>query len=310
MSPLRTAVADYLSVRRALGYQLARHERLLPQFVDYLEHAGAATVTVEHALAWATLPSETSPRWQAERLSVVRGFASWLAAVDPAAEIPPADLLPCPRQRAVPYLYSDDDVAALLAATDAIRSRLRAATYRTLIGLLAVTGMRIGEALAVDRADVNLRRGRLLVRSGKFDKTRELHLHTTSVDALRGYLELRDRLRPDALTATPALFITTRGSRLGYSCVKTTFRQLAGRAGLKARSAACRPRLHDLRHSFAVNSLLDAYRSGADVHARLPLIATWLGHADPANTYWYLSAAPELLSLAAQRLDAHVGDRR
>lgn len=310
MSPLRTAVADYLSIRRALGYKLARHERLLPQFVDYLEQAGAATVTIEHALAWATLPSEASPRWRADRLSIVRTFASWLAAIDPATEIPSADLLPCPRQRAVPYLYSDDEVAALLAATDTFRSRLRAATYRTLLGLLSVTGMRIGEALALDRADVDLRRGLLVVRSGKFDKARELHLHKTTVDALRGYLGLRDRLRPDTVTATPALFITTRGFRLGYRQVTTTFRQLADRAGLKARSAACRPRLHDFRHCFAVNSLLDAYQAGVDVHARLPLIATWLGHADPANTYWYLSAAPELLALAAQRLDAHLAARQ
>jgi integrase len=159
MSALHHAVDEYLEIRRSLGYKLERHEKLLEQFVDYLDEIPATTVTVEHAMAWATLPTGATTLWWRERLSKVRGFAAWLAAIDPATEIPPTDLLPCPRQRAIPYLYTDNDITALLAATGTIGSVLRAATYQTLIGLLAVTGLRIGEAINLDRGDLDLGSG-------------------------------------------------------------------------------------------------------------------------------------------------------
>lgn len=305
MSGLHQAVDDYLEIRRALGYKLDRHERLLAQFVDYLDEIPATTVTVEHAMAWATSPTGATTLWWRARLSVVRGFAVWLAAVDPATEIPPTDLLPCPRQRAIPYLYTDNDITALLAATGTIRSVLRAATYQTLIGLLAVTGLRIGEAINLDRGDLDMQTGVLVVRSGKFGKSRELPLHDTTVEALRDYLKIRDQLQPD--TATGALFISTVATRLGYRDVSGTFRQLTQQAGLTPRSLSRLPRLHDLRHSFAVNTIIDGYRTGADVQTRLAQLSTYLGHVDPANTYWYLSAAPELLALASERLEDHLG---
>ncbi len=308
MSALHQAVEDYLEIRRALGYKLEHHEKLLVQFVDYLNEIPITTVTVDHAMAWATLPTGSTTLWWQTRLSIVRGFAVWLAAIDPATEIPPTDLLPCPRQRAIPYLYSDDDITALLAATGAIRSVLRGATYRTLIGLLTVTGLRIGEAISVDRDDLDLRNGLLVVRSGKFGKSRELPLHETTVEALADYMRLRDRHQPDP--ATEALFISTVGTRLCYRNVSRTFRQLTQQAGLTPHSASHLPRLHDLRHSFAVNTIIDGYRTGADVHARLALLSTYLGHVDPANTYWYLSAAPELLALASERLEDYLGGRR
>jgi integrase len=307
MNGLDQAVADYLTIRRALGYKLEHHGRLLPQFVDYLHEIGTTRITVEHAMAWAMMPTGSTARWWRARLSVVRGFALWLAASDPATEVPPADLLPCPRHRAIPYLYSDNDIAALLAAAGTIRSVSRAATYQTLIGLLCVTGMRIGEAISLDRSDLDLRLGLLVVRSGKFGKSRQLPLHGTTVAALRGYLELCDRLEPHP--STGALFISTVGTRLVYRNVSRTFRQLTQRAGLMPRSAS-RPRLHDLRHSFAVNTIIDGYRTGVDVQARLALLSTYLGHVDPANTYWYLSAAPELLALASERLDQHQGGQQ
>lgn len=307
MSPLRQAVADYLTIRRSLGYKLERAGRLLPQFIDHLEDVAAATITVEDALTWAMLPGGGRVNWWAERLSIVRGFAAWLAAHDPSVEVPPAGLLGSRPRRTTPSLFSEDDVAALLAATATIRSPLRAATYRTLLGLLAVTGMRIGEALGLDRCDLDLDRGVLVVRSGKFGKARQLPLHHTTLRVLAGYLVDRDRLRPDA--DPDALFITTRGTRLAYGYVKVTFRQLIDRAGLQAHPGSRPPRLHDLRHSFVVNSVLDAYRTGADVQARLPALSTYVGHVDPAATYWYLSAAPELLALAGQRLDEHLEGR-
>lgn len=304
MNPLRDALADYLSIRRAMGYKLERAGKLLGQFVDYLDDAEIATVTVEHALAWSMLPADASVNWWAHRLSVVRGFASYLSTVDPATQVPPTDLLPCQHKRAIPYLYSDDDLAALLAATDMLSTPLRTATYRTLLGLLSVTGMRIGEAIRLDRSDVDQRSGLLVVRSTKFGKDRQIPLHPTTMQELTGYLSRRDRFCPHP--DTTAVFISTAGTRLRYCNVNWTFLKLVDRARLTPRSASCRPRIHDLRHTFAVNTVLDGYRAGADVHARLPLLSTYLGHVHPANTYWYLSAAPELLALAGQRLDDYV----
>lgn len=308
MTPLRQCVDDYLATRRAMGYTLERAGRLLPQFVDYLDEAGATTVTVEHAVAWATLPAGDKRAWWAERLSIVRGFASWLAAFDPATEIPPSDLLPRASGRTTPYVCSQREIEALLAAAGNIPTPLRAATYRTLIGLLAVTGMRVGEAIGLDRVDFDSDLGVLQVRSGKFAKSRLLPLHDTTIEALHDYLKLRDRLCRDV--RTPALLVSTVGTRLHYCNVTKTFRQLATQAGLTPRSPSCRPRLHSLRHSFAVHSFLDSYRAGADMQAMLPLLSTYLGHVDPANTYWYLSAAPELLALAGQRLEDHLGGLR
>ncbi len=307
MSRLDQAVDDYLTVRRAMGFKLALAGRLLPQFVDYLNQAGATSITVEHALAWARLPINSTVGWWAQRLSVVRGFATWLAATDPATEIPPRDLLPGRARRATPYLYSPEDIAALLAAASLLRPKLRAATYQTLISLLSVTGMRIGEAIALDRADLDVRHGVLLVRLGKFGKTRQLPLHHSSVAALQDHLRMRDRLRPDA--DSPALLINTRGVRLAYGVVGHTFRQITQQAGLTPRTPSCRPRLHDLRHSFAVDTILDSYRAGTDMHQMLPRLSTYLGHANPDHTYWYLSAAPELLALAGQRLEDHLEGR-
>ncbi len=281
MSPLHAALVDYLSVRRAMGYKLERAGKLLAQFVDHLDDAGVVTVTVEHAVTWASLPTGVSVNWHAHRLSVVRGFATYLSTIDPATEVPPPELLPEGSKRATPYLYADEEVAALLAATDILSTSLRRATYRTLLGLLVVTGMRIGEAIRLDRGDLDVRAGLLVVRSTKFGKDRQVPLHPTTTRALTGYLQLRDRNFPEP--DTPAMLVSTAGTRLGYSNVHWTFRKLVDHAGLQPRSASCRPRIHDLRHSFAVNTVLDGYRTGVDVQARLPLLSTYLGHVHPAR---------------------------
>jgi integrase/recombinase XerD len=299
-SPLRQALADYLALRRSLGYTLARPAKLLGQFISFLEVAGAETVTVEHALSWARLPDGNS-NWWAHRLSVVRGFANYLHSIDERHEVPAGDLLRWRGRRANPYLYSDDEIVALIDAATVLRFAFRAATYQTLIGLLAVTGMRVGEAIRLDLGDFDQRAGVITVRWTKFDKTRQLPLDPTTVDALRVYLARPDRPR------TTALFCSPGGSRLVYSNVHATFRILRAQAGLQPKTATCRPRIHDMRHSFAVRSLLDAYRDGTDIGHRLALLSTYLGHVNPAGTYWYLSAAPELLALAAQRLDQHRG---
>ena len=193
------------------------------------------------------------------------------------------------------------DPLALMAAAHILRSPLRVLTYQTLIGLLAVTGMRIGEAIRLDRSDLDFDTGVLTIRMSKFGKSRELPLHGSTLEALQTYLQQRDQLYPRP--TAPSLFISTAGTRLLYCGVHGTFLRLVRQAGLQPRSAACRPRPHDLRHSFAVRTVLDAYRTDANVATRLPLLSTYLGHLHPANTYWYLSAAPELLALAGERLE-------
>ncbi len=305
MNPLRQVLIDYLTVRRALGYKLERDEKLLTQFLTYLEELGQQHISTETALAWATLPAEAHRSWCSYRLSVIRGFATHLRTIDPATEVPPTNLLPWRACRATPYLYSEEEIAALLTATATLSRPHRAATYRTLIGLLVVTGMRVGEAIALDRSDFDSGNALLIVRKGKFGKSRELPLHPSTEDALRGYLRRQDR--PRSTRDIPALFVSTAGTRLLYCNVQWTFGRLVRHAGLKPRSTSCRPRLHDLRHGFAISTVLDGYRDGNDPAARLPLLSTYLGHVDPAKTYWYLSAAPELLALAAHRLEHHLG---
>lgn len=305
MSPLRQALADYLALRRSLGYKLAGAERLLGQFVAYLEERGEKTIVTERALAWATLPANGEASWLFLRLSAVRGFAAYMQTIDPATEIPAADLLPRRRSQTTPYLYSDEQIAALIAAATTLRGTHRIATYQTLVGLLAVTGMRIGEAIGLDRVDVDFQAELIVIRNTKFGKSRELALHRSTVEALRRYLGRGDRPH----SATDAVFLSTAGARLLYSGAQRTFAKLATRAAVEPRSGKCRPRLHDLRHSFAVRTILDGYRSGGEVEGRMAALSTYLGHTDPANTYWYLSAAPELMELAAERLERHLGDR-
>jgi integrase len=302
MTTLEQQAADYLRIRRALGFKLERAEKLLAQYLAYLDTIGQDCVTVENALQWDRLPAAGSGNWWAQRLSVVRCFASYLHALDPAHEIPPADVLARRIQRSVPYLYTEQEIWALMAATDRLRGRLRQTTYRTLIGLLAVTGMRVGEAIRLDRPDLDLANGLLTVRGSKFGKSRELPLHPTTVTALRECLRIRDAHQHSDLT--DALLISPAGTRLIYCNVHATFRHLRADAGLQPRSPACRPRVHDLRHRFAVQTLLDWYRDGVDVQPRLPLLSTYLGHTHPRHTYWYLQAAPELMAIAGQRLEA------
>lgn len=302
MSALRVELARYLTIRRALGFKLARAELLLADFCRYLDAIGADTVTADNAFAWASLPPNGNSSWWGQRLSVVRAFARHLHAIDPVHEVPPPGLLPSRTHRAVPYLYSDADIAALMGAARELRSPLRAATFETLIGLLAVSGLRIGEALRLDRGDVDLDDGVLRIHRTKFGKSREVPLHPTTVEALGAYAGRRDQLCPRP--RHPAFFVSVAGTRVLYCNFHLGWLDLVRRAGLEARSPRCRPRPHDARHSFAVRTLLGWYRDGVDVGVHMPLLSTYLGHVHPANTYWYLSAAPELLSLVAARLDA------
>ena len=244
MTALTRAVQDYLVVRRALGSKLEGYDRLLGDFVSYLQDAGAATVTTELALAWAGRPGpDAHPSYLAKRLCVVRGFARHLKAFDPSTEVPPAELMPpCPC-RATPYLYSDDEIASLMAAAALLAPRLRAATYETVIGLLKVTGIRIGEAIGLDHGDVDWDDGLLTIRDSKFGKSREVPLHPSTLDALGAYTRVRDQLCPRP--KSPSLLVSATGARLVYNTVQATFARLARHARIEPRSPRCRPRLHD-----------------------------------------------------------------
>ena len=307
MNPPRRALAghldDYLTLRRALGCKLVRAERDLRQFLDYLGDRQQDTLTVEAAADWVRQSRHGSDA-PALGMEAVRGFAAFLHAHDPAHEIPPPGLFPRRRLRAVPYLYSPADVAALQAAAGRLRGPLRADTYTVLIALLTVTGLRISEALALDDGDIDTLEGMLLVRQDKAQSFRLVPLHPTALAALAGYRHRRDQAFPGRAATT--VLASRTGDRLTYNAVHKTFTGLVSAAGLGPRTGRCRPTIHGLRHSYAVSMLAGWYRDGADVPARLPWLSTVMGHSGPASTYWYVSSSPELMALAAQRLQAHV----
>jgi integrase len=295
-----------LSVRRQLGFELNAAGRLLEDYVGFMEGADAGRITTALAVMWAT-STTAHPHWWRQRLGMVRGFARYVSTIDPDSEVPPEDLLPARRPRIAPYLYSQAEIEALLAAARSLTPRLRAATLETVIGLMAVSGLRAGEALGLDRADVDLRHGALHVRAAKQSKHREVPLHDSTTRALSDYARLRNRSWPRP--ATPAFFLCARGERLTKTAFNQAFAKLIRQAGLEGRGQRVRPRPHDLRHSFAMRTLLDWCRAGEDVDRRMPLLSTFLGHADPASTYWYLEASPELLQVIRERLDQPAGEQ-
>jgi integrase/recombinase XerD len=308
MSELYAAAADYLAMRRKLGFTLKGADVLLADFVDYLRQTAVEHITVDAALSWATRPQGAQPIWWHQRLGLVRGFAQYMKTMEELTEIPPQDLLPAVYSRITPYLYGTADIAALMRACRALNPALRAATYQSLIGLLAVSGLRISEALNIDRDDLDMPGFSLLVRHSKAGSSRRLPLHATTVAALAGYAQRRDLHFP--VPVSEAFFVSIRGTRMCQSAVNPTFRELIRRADLEGRGPRCRPRIHDLRHSFAVTTILGWYRQGVDVDAHLPLLSAILGHVDPSSTYWYLQASPELFALTADRLGELMGGTR
>lgn len=309
MSAFGERAEEYLRLRRALGHQLADAARLLPRFVDHLDAAGASTITVEVALAWVQRPDAdpTSSVWL-RRMTVVRGFARHMSGIDSATEVPPLGLVTFRRRWRPPFIYSPADVEALMAQVPrVIPTPLRAATFQTMLGLLAATGMRVGEAIALDRSDIDWAEGVLVVRNSKFNKSREVPLDPTTVDALASYAVTRDQWVPHP--KSPTFFVSAKGTPVIYTDFGTKFREIVISSGVGADSPVI-PRIHDFRHSFAVRTLIRWYRAGEDVGALLPRLSTYLGHLTPGYTYWYLSAAPELLVLAASRLEKAQGTRR
>jgi integrase len=307
MSAMGEHVEEYLRARRALGVKLERAGRLLPQLAAYLETAGAKTITCELAIAWAQLPARAHPQHWAARLSIARGFATYMQTIDPATEIPPAGVFAVRYQRPIPYLWSRQDIVRLLAAARELQPALKAASYEALFGLLAVTGMRLGEALALEPDDLDLQSGVITIRreTAKLERARLVPLHPTTVQALERYADKRARLCPRPRSDT--FFLSAVGSRLDRSAVAKTLRALTATLGL--RTDTVHPTAHQLRHSFAVSTLLDWHRSGIAIDQRIAVLSTYLGHVSPAETYWYLTATPELMDSAAQRLQQHLGRR-
>jgi integrase/recombinase XerD len=303
MTTFATHTQNYLELRRSFGFKLGEHGRLLPRFAAHLDAIGAESITIERAVAWATEPTVSADsRVPALRLLIVRGFARYMAGIDPQTEIPPTGLIRSAKRRRAPYIYTEREILTLMArARSAIRQRLVAATYETLIGLLAVTGMRISEAIKLDDSDIDWQQGVLLIRESKFNKSRYLPLEPTTVRALKRYARVREELCP--LREDPSMFVSLRRRRLDDGAAQATFRRLCDATGVGAGSRYP-PRLHDLRHTMAVRTLSGWYRQGADVEARLPALSTYLGHRNPSHTYYYLSAAPELLAHAAGMLEA------
>ncbi len=301
MATMTAAAQDYLRLRRALGHQLAWDGRLLTQFTSHLDERGVTRLTTADALAWSAASTTGAAGSVAHRLTLIRGFAHYLAAFDAATEIPPKELCPSQIVRRVPYIFQAEQVAALIAAAARLSPKLRAATFATLIGLMAATGLRTSEAFRLEVTDVDVTGELLLVRCSKFGKTRHLPLHPSTLAALEGYLAERGGC------STPLLFVgidRTPLHRNGEPAA--TFRRLLTDVGICVTGDRRPPRLHDLRHTFAVTTLREWHAAGIDVEGQLAVLSTYLGHLNPAYTYWYLQAVPELMTVLGDRVDRYL----
>jgi site-specific recombinase XerD len=302
MTALRTALQDYLAMRRGLGFKLRDAGTSLLDFVSFMERRRASYITTHLALKWAQKSKSTLAMDRARRLSFVRGFARYLKAIDSRTEVPPSGLLPYRPPRARPYIYTEQQVEQLLAAlTLPPAGGLRRWTYHCLLGLFTVTGLRLGEALNLHLDDIDLHENVLTIRGAKYGKSRLIPIHPSTRKVLVGYLQRRKGFL--AGRDSPYLLVTRTGNRLDTGDVHRTFYLLSRQIGLRAPSASHGPRLHDFRHRFAVQTLLGWYRSGVEVEPRLPILSTYLGHVRVSDTYWYLSACPELMGQAVDRLE-------
>jgi integrase/recombinase XerD len=307
MTTLREAVQEYLNLRRSLGFKLQEAGKLLLAFVQFMEEHRSSYITTRLALAWAQQPSTVQPAEWARRLSVVRTFARHQRATDPRTQIPPEGLLPYRPKRARPYLYSEEEIRSLLRAAFRMpyryeRGELRPWVYYCLLGLLNVSGLRLGEARNLELQDVDLKAAVLTIRGAKFGKTRLVPLHPSTCAVLADYIATRQRHWAGRAVSS-YLFVSSQGHRLDAGDIHRTFYALSRQIGLRGASDRRGPRLHDLRHRFATNTLVQWYRSGQDPERRLPLLSAYLGHVHVSDTFWYLSACPELMREAMSRLE-------
>lgn len=313
MNTLRQAAQEYLNMRRGLGFKLRETGKGLLDFVTFMEQKRASYITQSLALAWAQLPANVQPAHWARRLSFIRGFALHRSATDPRTQIPAQGLLPFQPKRARPYLYSDDEIRRLLHAALNMRCRYERGellpwTYHCLFGLLSVSGLRLGEARNLELQDVDLRAGVLTIRGAKFGKSRLVPLHASTCKVLADYIARRQR-HWAARPVSSYLFVSSWGNRLDYGQIHRAFYALSRQTGLRGAADSHGPRLHDMRHVFATNTLVHWYQADQDPEHLLPILSAYLGHVHVADTQWYLSGSPELMREAMRRLDRHWEDR-
>lgn len=306
MSKLHDAVAKYVALRRSLGFSMNGPEYILRRFAAFASDEGARFITNDLVMQWLDHQSTITPATRSARLATVRRFALWQRGMDPRTQVPPEQLFYSRYERKQPYIYTQKEIHDILVEAGKLPSKLgwRAQTHVTYFGLLAVTGMRMSEGLALDRDDVDLVEGILRIRRTKFGKSRLVPLHPTATDALTSYARARDLLFPRL--GIPAFFVSEQKTRLGQWGARYNFAQVCSRVGLRAPFKGSRhgrgPRLHDLRHRFAVNTMINWYRDGVDVERNMPKLSAYLGHVHGFDTYWYIEAVPELLQLATERL--------
>ena len=303
MKQLNVAVDDYLALRRGLGFKLREYGECLHEFVSCLKKNGLSHITTKLAVEYATHRQDEKPVSWTRRLGIIRGFARYRIGADPRTEIPPVGLLRFRSQRARPYLYSEDEIRRLLEAALKIESphALQPRTYYCLFGLLAVSGLRVGEAINLQPQDVDWSEGVLTIRGAKFGKSRLVPLHPSTRAALLDYAKRRDEIfarRPAA-----HFFVTSRGTKLEKTNLSRIFRELSRQIGIRKPGVRHGPRLHDFRHRMAIETLLHWYRCGEQLTRRMPVLFTYLGHVNVTGTYWYLSSTPELMAAASKLLE-------
>lgn len=300
MKSLRQGVQEYLEYRWRLGFKLHRTQHLLTHFVSFMEQNRAKHITFKLALKFATMDTKAPNAW-ASRLGIIRRFAEYWSTVDPKTEVPQKKLLPNSYKRQSPYIYTDTEVTKLVECSESgyPNDRFDQYTYFVLFGLLAVTGMRIGEALALNCEAVNVQNKIITIYQSKFRKSRYIPIHKTTAEVLNDYSKYRNQCFPNPTTSR--FFIDRTGKALAERRVRHVFHKRLTKIGL-TESKGCNPRIISLRHTFAVKTLLRWYKQGlAPVDQCIPLLATYLGHVKPTNTYWYLTATPQLLQLVVSR---------
>lgn len=312
MTSLTSHLKNYLSVRRSLGFDLSFDERVMRQFTKFADARGADHVTIDLFFQWKDNYGSANNNTWSKRLSMVRIFVAWLQGIDPRNEVPPAGLIPGKLRRCRPYIYTDEQIAEIVTEAARLSSPygLRGWTCSTIFGLIAVTGLRISEAIALDEKDVDLDEAVLTVRNGKNGRSRFVPISTCTVNRLSLYRAERNRLLGESPSS---FFLLEGGQRPGDCCVRYNFAVVCQRIGLRDQQDFNKhgkgPRIHDLRHTFAVRTMMDWYLKGLDCDREMLKLSTYLGHAKPEYTYWYIEAVPELLGLAAERAEQAIASR-
>lgn len=304
MKSLQHHLDEYVAARRALGTRLEEPAKSLCQFVGFLARRNARFITVQLALEWSRQSRDVQRATWARKLSMVRQFARWMSVVDSRHEVPPRRLLDVRHRRSKPHIYSNGEISRLMEEATRLKSPngIRSLTFATLIGLLAATGLRPGEAAALEQGDADLEAHLLTIRKSKLGKSRLVPIHSSTVAALKQYARARDRIFGHPRSSL--FFVSEHGTALDLSAVSRWLCKIPVACGLRQKANGHRcgrgPRLQDLRHTFATRRLVEWYEAGCDVPVQMPKLATYLGHASVACTYWYIEAVPELLQLAAQ----------